>query len=357
MSERQSQRAGDGSQQIQVAGNYVVIQGITEERAAEIAEAKVEEALAELSHEGYTIGEERARRLDEMIVRSAAQMETLDAFADPAFQVLLRKAQIKAACTGGEDELTLLTKLLGEKASNPTRRVHAPLSRAIDIIDEIDLEDLSALTVLWVLRRLSWQFHDFRDGLHKMDQAIAAVIQHFPTDYACISRLDITSCVRVSSVTSIRHWRDFYPDKLPGSFIRGIPVEQKAEIEKKISKISPAVQGCFYRDPLNHEEYRLATTKTTEEWVARLAFLTPEQSEALLELFRSLGLMERDASRVNLMDQYITEKCPSLARARDWWNGLPSGVDITSTGIALAYTNLKRFVPLDGLGSLETILY
>ncbi|MEU8054624.1 LPO_1073/Vpar_1526 family protein [Microbispora bryophytorum] len=357
MSERQIQRAGDGSQQIQVAGNYVVIQGITEERAAEIAEAKVEEALAELSHEGYAIGEERARRLDEMIVRSAAQMETLDAFADPAFQVLLRKAQIKAACTGGEDELALLTKLLTEKAGNPARRIHAPLSRAIDVIDEIDSEDLSALSALWVILRLKWNVRDFRDGLRSMDQLLATVMQDFPSDYTCISRLDITSCIRVSSLGSIRPWQDVYPDKLPGSFSQGIPENQKAETERKIREVSTALQGLFYRDPINHNEYRLATTKAVDKWVEQQTFLTPEQSRALLELLSSVGLTQRDPSRVAFMDQYITDNCPALARARDWWNGLPNAVEITSTGIALAYTNLKRFVPLNGLGPLETILY
>ena len=91
----QLQKAGKDSQQIQI-GNVII-----------------NRALANYTEEAQKIATERVNKLEERIMPQINQVEgLLPAFADPAFQVLLRKAQQKAAITERENDYDLLTELL-----------------------------------------------------------------------------------------------------------------------------------------------------------------------------------------------------------------------------------------------------
>ena len=73
----------------------------------------IPQALANYTEEAQKIATERVNKLEERIMPQINQVEgLLPAFADPAFQVLLRKAQQKAAITERENDYDLLTELL-----------------------------------------------------------------------------------------------------------------------------------------------------------------------------------------------------------------------------------------------------
>jgi len=105
MTRQQRQRSGSGSQQIQVAGNYVVnVNGVSEERAVEIAKEQADIAIREFTAEANSIARDRMDSLDQKVVRELSERGLLQTFADPAFQILLRKAQLHAAATSDDDD-------------------------------------------------------------------------------------------------------------------------------------------------------------------------------------------------------------------------------------------------------------
>jgi hypothetical protein len=98
---RQSQRAGEGAQQYQIEHVHV---GITEQRATEIAEAKAREIVETKLAEAKETARMRLEVFDDILVRRLNEERKLDAFGDPAYQVLLGKAQHAAASTERADD-------------------------------------------------------------------------------------------------------------------------------------------------------------------------------------------------------------------------------------------------------------
>ena len=149
----QLQKAGKDSQQIQIGNVIINSAGITEERARAVFNEMIPQALANYTEEAQKIATERVNKLEERIMPQINQVEgLLPAFADPAFQVLLRKAQQKAAITERENDYDLLTELLVchvQKGND--RKNRAGIVKAVDIIDTIDNDALCALTIAFVL--------------------------------------------------------------------------------------------------------------------------------------------------------------------------------------------------------------
>ena len=109
---KQSQQAGEGSQLVQ-AGTIVINQGVSEERVRTVFNEMVPRALEEYTKEAYAKANERITNWENSVLPRINEVEgMLEAFADPAFQRVLRKAQQSAAVTDEKADYDLLTELL-----------------------------------------------------------------------------------------------------------------------------------------------------------------------------------------------------------------------------------------------------
>ena len=94
MESKQIQKAGENSQQYQ-AGTIIINQGTTEERVKAIFSEMIPSALQAYTSDAYAIAKQRIEMLENNVW---LKLDTIDgflqAFADPAFQILLsRKIQ------------------------------------------------------------------------------------------------------------------------------------------------------------------------------------------------------------------------------------------------------------------------
>ena len=104
---KQSQQAGEGSQLVQ-AGTIVINQGVSEERVRTVFNEMVPRALEEYTKEAYAKANERITNWENSVLPRVNEVKgMLEAFADPAFQQVLRKAQQSAAVTL-LDKLTMM---------------------------------------------------------------------------------------------------------------------------------------------------------------------------------------------------------------------------------------------------------
>ena len=109
---KQTQQAGDRSQQIQ-AGKIIINQGISEERVRTVFGEMIPKALDEYAKEAYAKANERIENWENSVLPRINEVQgMLEAFGDPAFQRLLRKAQQAAAVTDEKADYDLLTELL-----------------------------------------------------------------------------------------------------------------------------------------------------------------------------------------------------------------------------------------------------
>ena len=96
---RQSQRAGSGSTQYQAGENIVVVEGITEARAREIAHNVARDAILEHARESQELVQKRIDRLDDKLFAVMLDKGRLGSFSDPAFLRSYRQAQVGAAAS------------------------------------------------------------------------------------------------------------------------------------------------------------------------------------------------------------------------------------------------------------------
>lgn len=100
---KSEQTAGDNSTQVQAGtvNNYyntTNIVGIDETRARDICKEEYAIAKANWTHEAQGIAQERVMALEDKIMPKMKQHDkTLRIFGDPAFQLVIRKAQMSAA--------------------------------------------------------------------------------------------------------------------------------------------------------------------------------------------------------------------------------------------------------------------
>ncbi len=85
-SDSQSQKAGDNSNQFQIA--HLTI-GIDEKRAREIFDEKLNLAIKDFSDEATRTATNRINNFENLLIEKMTKVEdALTAFADPSFQVL-----------------------------------------------------------------------------------------------------------------------------------------------------------------------------------------------------------------------------------------------------------------------------
>src|SRR5258708_21218153 len=182
MSRSQRQQAGVGSQQIQVAGNLVF--GVTEERAVEIAREQSRIAAQEFTVEAVAEANARIENFSEKVVSDLSASGLLTAFADPAFQILLRKTQLHAASTSEAADHELLSKLLTERAGKSSKPINIVVTRSVVVVEQIDSDALSGLMFLWFVTFVGLSDSDPKSGLARMERLVGNLLAAggLPTD-------------------------------------------------------------------------------------------------------------------------------------------------------------------------------
>lgn len=188
----QHQRGGAGSQQIQVAGDLVL--GVTEERAVQIAREQADLAIREFTAEANAVARERMDNLDQKVVHELSGRGLLSNFSDPAFQILLRKAQLQAAATSSDEDHEVLAKLLAERAQRPTKPMHLIVTRSVEVIEYLDEEALAGITLLFLVYGLLPGSPDPKAGLGQIEELAASLqFDSFPAGANWLNRLDLLS--------------------------------------------------------------------------------------------------------------------------------------------------------------------
>lgn len=170
---KQSQQAGEGSQLVQ-AGTIVINQGVSEERVRTVFNEMVPRALEEYTKEAYTKANERITNWENSVLPRVNEVKgMLEAFADPAFQQVLRKAQQSAAVTDEKADYDLLTELLVcHVEKGDSRKNYVGINKAVEIVGQIDNDALCGLTVAHVLERFAPITGDVTYGLEVLEEVL-----------------------------------------------------------------------------------------------------------------------------------------------------------------------------------------
>lgn len=355
--DKQTQNAGDNAQQMQ-AGTMVVnnyYEGISEQRAREIANEQIQYALEKYSKEAYEKGVERILKFLDRLITKITQIENaLQAFAEPAFLIFLRDAQESAASTDQEEDYDLLAELLAcHIKEGKDRKQSSAIHQAVKIVSEIDNDALCGLTAAHIFINFMPGKGSCQEGLTIMNKHFCKLLyQDLPIDYYWLDRLDILRAVRIMPMGYTKKGVFEYYSQHTGYICVGI--KENSEIHKKAIDIleSARISRClllpnefldgYLRLPLNDEKSVNEGAFATEK--GNIPF-SNEHKQAFKQV---LSMYAHDPHLQKQVQQSFIKKWDSfesLHRFRLWWETIPHAFEITSVGSILAHTNAKRCDP------------
>lgn len=390
---KSEQTAGDNSTQVQAGtvNNYyntttTNIIGIDEERARNICKEEYAIAKANWTQEAQGIAQERVIALEDKLIPKMQQHdETLKIFGDPAFQFVLRKAQISAASSGEEKDLDILSELIVHRAEqNGNRERTLGITKAIEIIDQIPESSLIGLSTFYAIHRYVSESFDIHQGLKTLDNLYKSIINdtELPVGTQWIENLDVLSAVRMGSsgIQSFKKMEEFLSNKLACLPI-GIerysteyneillelhnvslydPKEEIAELNedngdnKKILKIKiplfkehPLREGfliCTYPP----EAFTEGNSISLKVNLGVQELDIPLNREQFLAFKHLSEITYKDGRNVeSLTSKLIKEwdNYENLKNVRIWWNQLPIFFTITPIGVAIANAYIRTKYP------------
>lgn len=349
------QKAGGNSNQFQIE-NVTFVNGITEQRAKEIFDEMYARTCKEYTQEAYEKAFARVSSFENHLMERVVRVEgAMEAFREPAFQFLLRSAQKTAAATEREADYELLSELLMRRTkSQKDRKTNAGISRAVEIVDQIDDDALCALTVAYATLVITPLSGSCTNGLNTLNNMFEKLIYTtLPEASEWISHLDLLDAVRINPISRLINMDNIFKSRLDGYICAGIPIdsENHSRAKEELGKvgINPVL---LVENELLPGYVRIPVVSKNE--ICNLRFQTASGNEVVMhdngEIIQTLervwDLYSTDIKLINTVNEEFRRKWldyDSLHKVYDWWNSIPIAFTVTQVGIVLACANAKKY--------------
>jgi hypothetical protein len=359
MGNKQNQKAGDNSQQLQ-AEKMIVNIGIDEKRAREIYYEMNLQVRRDYTQEALTIANSRVVEFENQLLPKMEAVDgALEAFADPSFQLLLVEAQKTAASTERPADYELLSELLIHRFQKGENRIaRAGISRAVEIVDKISDDALLGLTVFHSVTYFIPISGDIHEGLNVLNDLFGKLFyDKLPTGNDWLDHLDILDTVRIDSFGGLKKIQEFYPEMLVGYIEIGI--EKESENYQKAMEllaknglplnilVEHALNNNFSRLNLfNKNKIDSLTLHHQIPVNGNLVNLELQLSEeqknamrAIYELYKQDETVKQENIKVFMQEW---DKRQNLKTLREWWDSMHTNIQLTSVGKVLAHSNAQR---------------
>lgn len=357
MENKQVQKAGDGSQQIQMV-NPIVNIGLTEERARAIFTEMNAIARQNYTQDAYKLAIKRVSMFEELLMNKVQQVDgMLEAFRDPSFQFLLVEAQKRAAASDREVDLEMLTELLVHRVEKKDdRKIKASISRAVEIVDQIDDDALCGLTLVYAIKRWVAVSDNISQGLSTMNALFSSLCyRELPTGFEWVYHLDILDAVRSSSVGTFKKFKEYYPAMFAGytcagikkdseNYFKALEILREANLPADVL-VPHELNDGFMRLNVRDRE-SIANIKRISIHNAQVVGMRKVTMQEVNALNRIWDLYSTDVKIIENVKNAFMEKWDTyetLNLIRTWWEKLPHSFVITPIGKALAHANAQRY--------------
>jgi len=333
-----------------------------EEKAKQISEYSAKQIMEEYFSNADELAQKRMTDFENRFIPKLAVIENaLKIFNDPAFKLVYRKAQIQAATTTRESDYDILSELLIHRYKKQTNKSSCiGINGAVDIVEQISDESLTALTVLVTITINTAPITgNIIEGLNVMNKLFESLlICDLPNNNDWLDQLDILKAIRLDSFNGLKKLKEFYLQNLDGYFCVGIDKESE-NYHKAIDLLKTyGLENILVNHELINNHVRLPLTKTTEieklNKIQSNGILSPLTKEEKECLHKVIDLYDKTADKKNIVLNKFYEELdtfPALKVIHDWWDKIPNGFSITSIGRVLGHANAQKcypgFPPLD----------
>lgn len=332
-----------------------VFHGITEERARQVFSEMFTIARRDLSLEAESKAITRIKKFEDSLISRMTSVEgSLEAFSDPKFQFLLTDSQKVAASTTREEDYDLLTQLLlfhiqqGDK-----RKTRASIGFAIRVVDDIDIDSLCALTLVYYLINYRVVNLSCIAGLSELNSLFSKILcVDLPVNNTWLEHLDILDAVRINPLVSINKFEVIIKDIFSGYLSIGIEkcsaeYAEAVDILKGIgltetTLIQNEFLDNYVKIPALYPE-QISALEINTIGVTRP--LHPNEIKAFSNIFELYSNTTELQQKMLLNFLRVWNSYELLNKVSMWWDSLTISFALTPVGNILSHTNLKRIVP------------
>lgn len=326
-----------------------------EARVKEIYGEHYRIARQELTEDAFRIADERVGKLEEKLMPKILNLENaLNVFADPAFQFILRDAQLSAAATERDSDYELLSELLIRHVQKgEDRKIRAGIRQAVKIVDEIDNDALCGLTVAHAFEKFVPQPGTCAEGLKRLNDIFKSIMyRDLPTGFEWIDHLDSFKAVRIIPQlfgAKMQKVLDYYRNQVSGYLCVGINIcsdDYKSALQL-LESIGIGSNVLVPNECLNgYVRLPIANSKAIDDlYFEAETERVPLNFEQKQILRRIWGMYSQDSHfKKQVEDSFmkIYDSFDALRTFRLWWENIQQPFSITLIGRILAHTNAKR---------------
>lgn len=350
-SNKQTQKAGDGSQQIQ-AESVTINNGFSVNDVGNIFKALVPMAIHDYTQEAYRIAEERITCFENKLLPRIEEIENaIPMFADPALQVQLKNAQRAAAVSESDEDYELLTELIVahvEKGFDKKNRTG--IQKAVEIVGMIDNDALCALTVAHAINSYLPIQGTAKEGLKVLNELFSKLIyEKLPEGIDWLDHLDVLGAIRINQYGNMKKLSEYYTVQLNGYACVGIEKQSKDYWRALELLASIDLNQNVFVDNQFLEGY-VCLPVHNKNAIADIMLINSSGERNLdkkeLDVFYLIWDMYnndnqlQDEVKKKFIDMW--DSFAALSVIRIWWENISRAFSITSVGKVLAHTNAKR---------------
>ncbi|WP_371598824.1 LPO_1073/Vpar_1526 family protein [Streptomyces sp. NBC_00564] len=329
------QQAGDGAQLVQA---QTVNYGISVQDAEHICLKLMKEYLERYSQEAFEVA---GKRVEEFAVNFLTELnkqapEAISNLKDPGVQSAVLDAEVGFAKSGDEQLGEVLVEMLVARTLETERNVkQLALNEGIAVAQRLTSKHLAALSLLFFFKNVQVNpptAEDFKERVKALLPPMCADFRSFTESDS--QYLVATGCA-VRSIGTIS-WQSIMKQRYPGLYHRGFRPEETPSMDEILNGLeNPGAAAILFESA---EDGFFKVNAISEEG-ARVIGSTVGLTEnaPLLELMKHNPIPD-----VEITDS-VKRDIPELLDFLEAWSTLGfDGLDVSLTGIAVAYANFKR---------------
>ena len=252
--------------------------------------------------------------------------ESYKIFADPSFQIALKKAQLVAAASERENDYDMLAELLLHRAQEGHDRwKRLGITKAIEIVDQISDEAVVAITVVYAFDKYFSTSTKLGDALMTLNSFYEKLLagSELPIGDKWLEHLDLLSVIRlgIRNINGFKKIKDLIPLIFANHLITGIQKdseEYKAIIEEFVKNQLPI--NCFVQHSLKSDYIVMDLPDNLDDCLITMKIGLGQQVQIKLDESKK-ELLSKTRSMINKPDSGNIELRNSLV---DKWNSYPT---------------------------------
>lgn len=352
-----SQNAKDNA--IQLQANTINL-GLTEKEVREMMLDEGKRILSESKLIASDVAFERINNYIDTLIPRLVKSEVIQAFSDPAIQVLLNKTERTAICTSRKSDYEMLSELLINRVRKDNDYViKAATNKAVEIIEDISEEALLGITLLFAIQNLVPEAGISNVGLKVLDSLYGKLINtdNLPAGQYWVENLELVQAIRIIPFSVASKFNEMLFKRLEGYFMDGID-NNSEQYKKTIKKLNDAhlPTNLLIKNQYLDDYSLLAVSG--EDSISKIKIsrimpnqevidvnLTDTQINLLKEIYNSY---EKNPNNINTIKDKYNEQLKeysNLEKISLWWDNNVANklnIQLTPVGTILAQVNAKR---------------